>query len=179
MVRDWIDTHNLDIEHFSLQWRSTNMRLNGSPFQAYYDMEIHNLTSLKNCITQDDYIKKVPKVPIISLTVLAKGSADSVELIPGTQGVVESGDATRARISYENFGGYDILVTIVMEARGDSLVFSAEISNRQAGIDIVEVLFPHISGIFLGDAYDDDTIIYPHHAGERTLNPVRMYGHDR
>jgi len=155
------------------------MRLNGSTFQANYDTGIHNLTSLKNCITQDDYIKKVPKVPIISLTVLAKGSAESVELIPGTQGVVESGDATRARISYENFGGYDILVTIVMEARNDTLVFSAEISNRQAGIDIVEILFPHISGIFLGDAYDDDTIIYPHHAGERTLNPVRVYGHDR
>ena len=35
---------------------------------------------------------------------------------------------------------------------------------------------PHIGGVYLGEDYADDAIIYPHHAGERTRNPVMGYG---
>lgn len=154
------------------------MVLNGTTFQARYDSRIHNLVSLKNVLTHDEYIKRTPLVPIMSLTLSREGTGEYIEAVPIDDKIVLTADASRATILYHGFGGFEVDVAVTIEAQGETLVFSALITNRQAGMEIVEVLFPHISGIFLGDSYADDTIIYPHHAGERTLNPVKMYGHD-
>ena len=50
-----------------------------------------------------------------------------------------------------------------------------EISNN-SDLDVVEVLMPRLGGIVLGGSFEDDAIIYPHHAGERTRDVVRGYG---
>lgn len=66
-------------------------------------------------------------------------------------------------------------MTVRCTAENDRLCIRARMENHSAA-DVVEVLMPHIGGVYLGEDYADDAIIYPHHAGERTRNPVMGYG---
>jgi len=150
------------------------MLLRTTAFEVEFSGAIHNLSIIRNLTTGDNYVKKVPRVPLVSLSALTTGSDSLLELLPDTARI--SGDEAQQTVDYQTFGGYAIQVTVHLKACGDSLFISADIANHQEGLDIVEILCPHISGIYLGDSYQDDTIIYPHHAGEKTLDPVRMYG---
>ncbi len=39
--------------------------------------------------------------------------------------------------------------------------------------EIQRVIFPYLTGMFLGDTWEDDTLYWPQHAGLRVRNPVR------
>lgn len=41
--------------------------------------------------------------------------------------------------------------------------------------EISDIIFPHISGIYLGDTWRDNILVYPYIAGEKIENPVDTY----
>ncbi len=149
------------------------MLLKGTGFVADFDKEINNFRSLKNTSTGDDYVKSRPSAPMFSMVGLKNGTKDRVDLLPGLPDIL--GDEKRLVIQYTAFSGYDIQVELVAEACEDRILISGKIINQDRNVDVVEILCPHISGIYLGDDFSDDSIIYPHHAGERTPNPIREY----
>lgn len=148
------------------------MNLRGKTFTAEFSSKYNNFTSIKNIISNDEYIKKEVNVPIITLY----GTVDNIksELIP-QEGKIQ-GNENELTIEYGKFSNKDIKCNLIIKAIEDKLVMKANIENLDNTVEITEILMPHISGIYLGESYEDDSIIYPHHAGEKTLNPVTGYG---
>lgn len=153
------------------------MLLKGKSFVADFNNELNNIVSLKNIITGDDYIKTKPIVPFFSMVGLKKIENNKVDLLPGVPDI--HGDEKGLVIQYQDFSGYDIQVELGLVAYEDKIVVTGKVRNNERNIDVIEILCPHISGIFLGEDYKDDYIIFPHHAGERTLNPVYEYGKEK
>ena len=147
------------------------MELKTNAFRARFAPEANNFVSLVNLATGDDYIKAAPRGPLVELYALADG--EKKKLLPGVPGM--SAGAGFLEISYTEFGGLPIGMTVRCTAENDRLCIRARMENHSAA-DVVEVLMPHIGGVYLGEDYADDAIIYPHHAGERTRNPVMGYG---
>lgn len=63
---------------------------------------------------------------------------------------------------------------IVLPPDGCTLSWRLQIDNHTGSL-IEKVLFPSVHGIYLGDTWEDDTLVYPYFAGEKTINPVAVY----
>ncbi|MDW7656373.1 MAG: DUF6259 domain-containing protein [Bacillota bacterium] len=70
--------------------------------------------------------------------------------------------------------GIEASCEIILPADGCILNWRLQIDNH-AGLQIEKVLFPSVHGIYLGDTWEDDTLVYPYFAGEKTVNPVAVY----
>lgn len=151
------------------------MKLQGKTFTAEYSSDVNNFISIKNLVTNDEYIKNNPKSPIILL--YAINDNEKIELIPEKAKVIENEEYQT--IIIERFSSFKVKAKINLSAREDKLIISSEIENLEESLEIVEVLMPNISGIYLGETFADDVIIYPHHAGEKTINPVKKYGKNK
>ena len=150
------------------------MRIESAFFAAEFDSRVNNFVSLKNLVSGDEYIKYAPHDPILSLTALADGQKKV--LLPGTPEMRSApGELT---LQYPACGGCAVSVTLHCRACADQLLFSAQIENRSE-MPVIEILLPHLGGIALGKTHASDVLIFPHHAGERTVNPVRRYGIDK
>ena len=108
----------------------------------------------------------------MELYALADG--EKKKLLPGVPGM--SAGAGFLEISYTEFGGSPIGMTVALYGGKRQVCASVPRMENHSAADVVEVLMPHIGGVYLGEDYADDAIIYPHHAGERTRNPVMGYG---
>ena len=148
------------------------MKLETEKLAAVFDAKTCNFTSIKNLVSGDEYIKQRPQFPLVSI--LMRDGQTKTELEPDQVCVNEGGDGGLT-VRIDGFGGRAIQAVIALSARDDRIVISAQIENNSEN-DLVEFLLPRISGIVLGSTHTDDTIIYPHHAGERTVNPVKSYG---
>ncbi|WP_127579557.1 DUF6259 domain-containing protein [Paenibacillus koleovorans] len=158
------------------------------------------LVSLVNKITGDEYLKHPSRQPLFKLVTMAwqadeGGSGERVERLPESEPRVHVArdpvtGLQRLQIRTEELtplaagpdGGsmrVEAVVTIELEPDACEAVWSLELVNRDAGHRIVEVLFPYMRGLGLGERWDDDTLIYPHHAGEKTDNPVAQYASDK
>ncbi len=147
------------------------MELKTTAFSAVFDSRLNNFSVIKNLFTGDNYIKTLPHGPIISL--YAMEEAKKIELLPGVPFIWQ--EENTLHIRYEEFGGRPVEVDLTVWAEDNKLIFSAFIDNKDTS-EIVETLYPRVGGIYLGKDYTDDIIIFPHHAGERTVNPVNRYG---
>ena len=138
---------NLDIDHNGkiIQTRA---------FRAHFSQTANNFTSIVNLATGDDYIKTAPRDTLMELYGLLDG--EKRRLLPGVPQI--SGTEEELVLTYETFGGFPIEGTVCCTADGDRLTIQASIQNH-SDIDIVEILMPHLGGIFLGDDYKDDAII--------------------
>jgi hypothetical protein len=107
----------------------------------------------------------------------------SIELDGGVRGTGTDTDAAAAAVAAGDANGetvfVDARVLIELEAEACESVWRLELANRDPRHDIVEVIFPYVGGLALGETWEDDTLIYPHHAGEKTDNPVRQYASDK
>ena len=150
-----------------------------------FDSKINNVVELVNKATGDNYIKSVPKTPVLSLWCLNAEKNGKVKFVPsGASKVVSSASSKSLKLQVDSFTGngteLDIKAEVTVEIGKDCMLkWSVSLKNNDSAHDIVEVLFPHIRGVFLGESFKDDTIIYPHHAGEKTLNPVKEYTSER
>jgi len=52
-------------------------------------------------------------------------------------------------------------------------VWRVRLKNRTDDLVVIEVMFPVLRGIAIGDRCDDSVLVFPHHAGERIQDPVR------
>jgi hypothetical protein len=159
------------------------------------DSENGRLTSLKNRITGDDYLKLDLEYPLYKLSCISLSSGEKVEVVPDRVISVEEiigdkdtiGESTRSLIiEFESALANEtepvrIHALVRMEIREDDAetLWFLELSNNDERYLIVEILFPCLRGVYLGESWQDDIMIYPHHAGEKTLAPVREYVSER
>lgn len=151
------------------------MKLRGNTFICEYSSEINNFISIKNSITGDEYIKKDIKQSIIELYGIS--NKNKIKLIP--EKIEVSENENELVITIKKFSNKNIICNIYIKSIEDKIIINADIENLDESIEITEVLMPRISGIYLGDSHEDDVIIYPHHAGEKTINPVIGYGKNK
>lgn len=64
----------------------------------------------------------------------------------------------------------DVGVKCVLDIDGDSIKWSASVNNRQ-GIKISSFRYPVLGGIWLGEDFEDDILVYPHNAGVKIKSP--------
>ncbi|HAI85524.1 MAG TPA: hypothetical protein DCL63_00860 [Firmicutes bacterium] len=57
--------------------------------------------------------------------------------------------------------------------------WSISIDNNTDDLTVVEVLFPMVRGIQLGPDSADEVLVFPHHAGEKIVNPADAIASDR
>ncbi len=147
------------------------MELRTPCFTARFDKARCNFVSLVNLRDGDEYLKRPPRSPIVELYALR--GTDKVRLLP--EDVRVSGTAEALTVEIGRFGDQPIAARLNCAAAGDRLTISATVENHGTW-DVVEVLLPYIGGMYLGADYRDDILVYPHHAGEKTQNPVEGYG---
>lgn len=151
------------------------MKLENNLLSVQFDQNLNAFTELYNLGSGDNYVKTVPAGPFIEVYVLADGEKRCLK--PGKAEVTEICHSS-GNLHYCDFDGIEITMDVGLEVVGTMVNISAELKNN-SGYDVVEVLMPRLSGIYLGQKYQDDYIIYPHHAGERTQNPVLRYGKEK
>lgn len=146
------------------------MELKTSKISLLFDPGIGNFAKIENLATGENYVKQAPRDPLVDLFGLVDGKIIKLGPTPAEVATFED----RMTLHYTSFGGYSIRMDVECRCHDDRVIIRGEIHN-ESNIDVVEILMPHIGGIYLG-ASSDDYIIYPHHAGERTKNPVLGYG---
>lgn len=105
------------------------MELKTNAFRARFASEANNFVSLVNLATGDDYIKAAPRGPLVELYALADG--EKKKLLPGVPGM--SAGAGFLEISYTEFGGLPIGMTVRCTAENDRLCIRARMENHSAG----------------------------------------------
>lgn len=149
-----------------------------------FDDEKAQVVSLKNEITGDEYIKNPVAYPLYKLFCIANGSNIKEEFIPDKVKEVKIIEKDSTKYLEVNFEGVmserkrvDINAKIRIEIKNDDCetIWSIKLVNNDKVYRVVEVLFPYIRGIYLGENWQDDIIIYPHHAGEKTIAPIKNY----
>lgn len=153
-----------------------------------FDAEIGEFVSLKNKITGDEHIKKRLLTPVFKLFCIVDGAGAKDEFVPNkVKNVAVINETSRHSIIIDFEGArcadniIDINAQVTVELHdGDCESFwSMKLCHNDPRYHIVEVLFPYLKGIYLGNDWADDIIIYPHHAGEKTVNPIERYVSDR
>jgi len=153
-----------------------------------FDEEKANIISLKNNLTGDNYLKKTFFNSLFRIFCLTLESNTKEECFPGVIDeikVLEDSESQKLVIRFRNLnsqkGQVNIKVQISIEIYRDDWesLWYINIKNEDPNYKVVEVLFPYLKGIYLGKDWTDDIIIYPHHAGEKTKNPIEEYLSER
>lgn len=71
---------------------------------------------------------------------------------------------------------YDIKVelNIIITEDSERVKLSADVKNN-GGYEVDKFCFPIINGIYLGENYKDDTLVYPYNSGMKFHNPVEFF----
>ncbi|MDF2668943.1 MAG: hypothetical protein K0R67_1249, partial [Paenibacillus sp.] len=152
------------------------------------------ITSFYNRLTEDEAIKYDVSTPLFKLYSMKVDSetGERTERLPSAvrrvEMVVDEGTGNQ-RLCIEMDGSLrgadngsmvvDAQVIIELAADASESIWRLELENKDEHHKIVEVMFPYVRGLGLGDQWEDDTLIYPHHAGEKTINPVQQYASDK
>ncbi|MFH1926582.1 MAG: DUF6259 domain-containing protein [Chloroflexota bacterium] len=153
-----------------------------------FDDQNQYIVSLRNKVTGDDYIKRQMRTPLCVLTCIRKGGDTREEFVPhGLKAVTESVADGRRELRIE-FAcatngcvtlAIDLTITIELTQGEGESTWHLGLQNKALDYDVVEVLFPYLTGIYLGEDWQDNVLIYPHHAGEKTVSPIREYVSER
>lgn len=153
-----------------------------------FDEESLCIISLGNKATGDEHVKKPVPTPLCLLACLREGEATRHEFVPHRLNQVTvrpEGSGQAMEIIFDGVSdGERVLpialrATIELAAGQAETLWTLEVQNRAEGWQVVEVLFPYLRGLYLGERWQDDILIYPHHAGERTPAPIREYASQR
>lgn len=147
--------------------------LQNDKISVSFDTSSCSIVSIKNKVSGDDYIKTKDTTQIFSLACLDE-NREKTNLYPISATVIENGNEQSLDISFDVDNNIYVKASLQIEDDSDKIEWNIGVENK-GELDIVEVLYPRIRGMYLGDTYKDDTIIYPHHAGEKTLNPIEEY----
>jgi hypothetical protein len=154
-------------------------------FQISVDGGDGRLTRLANRVTGDDYLKHPSGGALYKLYCLNAETGVKVEVVPSGEARIqktESGGKSCLGIHFD--GGLadgnehvhiEASVTIESDDDDPESLWSIRVRNRDSRYRVVEVLFPCVRGVYLGESWRDDVMIYPHHAGEKTLAPIEEY----
>lgn len=151
-----------------------------------FDDAAGTVVSMRRLDGDHEYVRHEVSHSLFRLTTLREGEKGKKEWPPGrilSTVVRDEPDGKTMTIEAEGCGGggipVDVKMTVELPADGEEIVWKMDVHNRSEDHRVVEVLFPLVKGIALGDRHEDDVIVYPHHAGEKTVNPAERYASDQ
>ena len=142
-----------------------------------FDTEKGRVISIFNKVSEDEYIKEENNAEMFELTCMTMDkklisfypdAAENAE-------VVMDNDEQILKAEYDVNGEFKVCTEIKLKNGCDTLKWGIKVSNNSDKYDIVQVLYPRLRGIYLGNTWKDDVVILPHHAGEKTVDPVDEY----
>lgn len=153
-----------------------------------FDPAIHAISSLINKENGENAIKTVLPNSLFQLVGVKNDSVEKMEFFPGslkaervdrrgsTQVLCLRCDSVRHA---ENEIPVKVEVQIELEDGEIETSWTIQVENNSPDHQIIEILFPILRGVYLGDDWEDDILIYPHHAGEKTKAPILTYTSER
>jgi len=157
-------------------------------FRLAFDEARLGIVSLCNKVSGDEHIKKGVTTPLCLLACLHEGEGVRRQFVPHGLRRAQVRPAAGGQaldLAFEDVSDGEhtlpiaILATIELQAGQAEAEWRIEVHNRAAGWQVVEVLYPYLRGLYLGHDWQDDILIYPHHAGEKTVAPIREYTSER
>lgn len=140
------------------------------------------LTSLKDLKFNDELLKHADANGFAPIRIVCLDSAGSkVEFAPAS---VTSVSSTGPRLQVEHRtcrstsgDDHEASITCIWSVEAASLatsesVWRVRVENRTDDLSVIEVMFPVIRGIAIGDNCGGSILVFPHHAGERIQDPV-------
>ncbi len=149
-----------------------------------FDSQQLMFVSIENRKCGEQIVKKSVPTPLCQIACLRQGQTEKEVCVPyGIPRVMQTRDRDKQEINLhfdQLSNGRDCLpvsadIRVQLEGESSESVWRLRLENRTTDVDIVEALFPYLRGISLGDDWQDDVILYPHHAGEKTVAPIREY----
>jgi hypothetical protein len=159
--------------------------LNNSYLSLVYDDQARQFTSFTNLANHDQILKKHVAAPLCELVGLGAGETVKKSYFPAGPIAVDlqEEEISLAFDQVESENGKKLpihgVVKVRLEKTAPESVWSLHLENHSAETSIIEVVFPCLRGVQLGASWQDDIIIYPHHAGEKTVSPVSTYVSER
>jgi len=159
-----------------------NVTLENEKLCLRFDPEVNAFKALIYKESNENVIKKVLPDTCFRLIELDGKTKEKRELNPGNltkSAVVRDGKMQTLELHYESVlqGKTEIAVAVdiqvVLEDGQNETNWRISIENHSQELQIIEIVFPILKGIYLGEAWEDDVLIYPHHAGEKTSAPIR------
>jgi len=68
-----------------------------------------------------------------------------------------------------------VKINVTLDVNDYESLWTIEIINNETGYIIEDVCFPFISGVYLGDTWEDDTLIFPSWSAIKVLNPTAAF----
>ncbi|MCL4514186.1 MAG: DUF6259 domain-containing protein [Firmicutes bacterium] len=152
-----------------------------SLIKLVFDQSTGRLQAIWNKVTGDNYLKRPSAWRGHTLAVVCLDSLNrKVTLLPGEVEVMRlaAGSLTMTYSRLFHAGEavpINAWITVAVAPDSPETLWTLKLENHASDLRVVEVLFPYFRGLQLGDAHTDDVIVYPHHAGEKTVNPVEKY----
>ena len=165
-----------------------SVTLENERLSVSFDPAIHAISSLIRKENGENIIKTVLPNSLFHLIGVKNDSVEKVELFPGslkTERVEREGSTQAICLCYDSVlhegNEIPVKVEIRVELEDDETETSwtIQVENNSSDYQIIETLFPILRGVYLGDSWEDDILIYPHHAGEKTKAPIRTYTSER
>ena len=160
--------------------------LSNQKVQLVFDDVTGTVVSMRRLGGDHEYVQHEVPHSLFRLATLREGGKGRKEWSPGRILSTAIHDDSRGKTMTIEAEGcehgeipIDVRITIELPDNQDEIIWKMDVNNRSEDHRVIEVLFPLVKGIALGDRYDDDVIIYPHHAGEKTINPVEQYASDK
>lgn len=145
----------------------TNLVLQNNHYSFSLDLQTLTIKSLLNKKTNDEYVKFAVTMPIFYLKGLLDGNM--MQLNPLYL------SSTRDSL-YVKFSDYEVYADINFYCNNqDQLKIKIAVENCDKNFQVCEIIGPNLYGLQLGNDYQKNVFIYPHHAGEKTINPVERY----
>lgn len=145
-------------------------------------LELINLSTGDNIIKAHDYFYTAPFCLAVDggRKITVPKRTDCVahpELSAKIETCIEP-DGQLITVSYDhllaNDGNiFNLELVYSIRLRADKSVLEMNIDIANSEIALSSCLFPYISGIWLGESYSDDILLYPKHAGIKLENPTK------
>ncbi len=176
--------------------RHTTVRIENEEVELGFDGFTGDLTRLVAKSTGDNLIKNWHEARSMPFCLELKNRDGSVEKVTSFQynfllthmhlkpeiSTRELPDGTRVfSAGYSALMGKDsvrdikLTYSVMVSPHSRETIWKIKVRNLEKDSVVKAVLFPCVFGVYLGDTWKDDVLIYPFNAGEKVENPVELY----
>lgn len=157
-----------------------------------FDESSLGIASLLNKQTGHDYVKHGAVRPLFALWTTRSGARERPKgpLVEtkfiSCRKTFEAGGQTMELafeatpdIDGDHAGTIAAIARISLASDSCESRWSLELRNSGTDDVVAEALFPYIGGLQLGASREENQLVYPHHAGERIMDPALHYASDK
>lgn len=163
-----------------------SLELANSRLVVRFDAASGAVTLIRNVVAGVDYTAGAPAPSLFGLKYLGGGADKRLrELVPGPgnlggHSLAREGDAQTLRLDYRFTDGAGGMVGVTCRASladsGDDVRWTIAVENGARDMEIVEVTFPILGGLRIGNRTEDNFLVWPAWGGGRLIGDPQRNG---